>query len=707
MGVKKGWFAVVAVVLILVLAVVVLNGSGNISTGNAIVSYGQVLVSNSSGSFYPDVLSNSGQKTFGLTSVASITKLTVNWSSLDVKCQILVSVANSTGLYNISGYVNVSNSSTWVKKPHVNTYNLNVASANSVVLTFRGSCISAAGSTYKIYSLGVNGSAQVFYDCFTTCASNGSGVYAPQISNINSSCYLNEGCGSATILPNSNTGSFSYDFLWLYKYKDGSNKTVCACNGTQSVGGVPTGASAPAGAYNLPLNIIDDGSKIISNVTFYVLANKASNRSNSASSVINVNYRCQNGCYVLGQNVSASVDGQSETNKYRTCVNLPAPNHICMNYSEVKTCDAGLKFVNGACQYAGTFNCNGEGDFCNESGISISHASLDSSKSCVLAGVGCYKCDGGYALDSAQKVCVNSSCMTQVSGMNSCSYAGGLCKNTSISGAILNPSLDCCSSNGCYICNAGYHVSNGTCVSDDCSGFKPHGNNFTLGVNNTNVSSVNMTWNYIVGPVGACQWNCSSDYRLNISDNLSCVYGKAMCSDSSVNGICTKVSLIGGVNYSASAICDSGSCFVCDNSLRYFSNGTNCVLNNSCASGMVWNGLTCVSPMASCTGCVLGTKCIGSSEGTKIMRVNVNISGTITKAYCDPASKMFAPLVTDNQTCSYNAQCASNLCGADLRCLNIAKEVKDASSLMKKVYCWFSTGFSLNSTAYNACLAAS
>jgi hypothetical protein len=550
-------------------------------------------------------------------------------------------------------------------------------------------------------------------DCFSRCNVTSPSMVSPVIQTAPSACYYRGGCSQNISLVSQ--GSIDgYDIIWTYFYEGyPEGVEICSCDGNMSKRGNPTRVS---GSNTIVPFLNDSNREMIKNISYSIFSYKGANRSAPVSRIIqNIDYRCSSECNFLGENMT--IDDSDPTN-YKTCVRNESSNY-CFKWSAPMSCPVSSVFDNEGLKCSGVLGTNdcydsrpGKEDmyFCNTSAKSLTNAEAERSKSCGIPGVGCYKCDGGYKYDSQQGFCVSNSCFNQGGGVRAseCNIAKGICNNSvGFTNAIVNDSLDCCNPDfKCFICGDGYHARNNSCVSNECSGSKPYGSNFTLGVNNTNVSSVNMVWNYVVGPVGACQWNCSRDYRINISDNLSCMYGRVMCSDTSVNGICTNVSLSGGVNYSVSADCASGSCFVCDSSLRYFSNGSACVLNNSCISGMTWNGLTCVSPIASCTGCVLGTKCIGSSDVTKIMRVNVNIGGSNTKAYCDPSSKMFVPLVVDNQTCSYNAQCASNLCGADLRCLNIAKEVRDASGMMKKVYCWFSTGFSLNSTAYNACLAA-
>jgi hypothetical protein len=307
----------------------------------------------------------------------------------------------------------------------------------------------------------------------------------------------------------------------------------------------------------------------------------------------------------------------------------------------------------------------------------------------------CIACNAGHSWDSVQKECTIDGCT------NNCT---GVCSGANIPNSIINTNSTCCSSKSCYACSVGYHPNNGSCVSDICSGVKPVENspNVSFGVNSTNISSINMTWNYIRGVAGACQWNCSPDYKINVSNNLSCMYGRVNCSE--INGICSSATL-SNAGVDSNADCISGSCFVCNEGQRYFSNGTSCVFNNSCASGYVWNGFICSSSIPCASNCILDGKCI-VSDPNRIVRANLNASGDIIKVYCDPSSNIFVRLLADNQTCSFNAQCASNLCGSDLKCLNIAQEVRNASGWLKKVYCWFSTGFSFNSAAYNACLAA-
>ena len=532
-------------------------------------------------------------------------------------------------------------------------------------------------------------------NCATRCGSNGTGVVVPSIVSAPASCYFGESCTNNISIARS-LGDSGYDISWIYSYKDGTNNTVCACNGTNVLDGkiVRVNSVGDFGSvYNLPVFVNDSSGKVVDHINVLVFAFNGSNRSGySTPDSINIGYRCDSGCNVLGDKRAAEL---GETNKYQTCVPISAT--FCYNWSANMTCGVGYRFDNGQkdCVATGnTFNCNGDGMFCSKR-LSFAHADIQSSLKCSLSSEDCFKCGDGYLYSSDSGKCEKVGCVSN------CSSIGGTCKandfNSAGTGLVVNASGECCTDDLCFVCQSGYHVNNGSCVSDSCAGSIPHGENFTIGANTTNSPSVNMTWNYnISGSPGACQWSCQSGFRKNISDNLSCVWGLAACSE--VGGICSSVNLTGGILVS-SATCASGSCYTCDQDHGYMINGSVCSFG--CNGNKVWNGVGCVNTKPGCNGCVLNNRCIGN-DTLRIVRVNINGN----KFYCDSInSDQFLPLVADNQTCSYNAQCASNLCGADQKCLNIAREVRQSSGIMKSIYCWFSTGFSFNSAAYNQCLA--
>jgi len=533
---------------------------------------------------------------------------------------------------------------------------------------------------------------------------------APSVNSIAGGCNFGQSCGSVVL---GNIIGSEVEVLWTYYYADGTKKNYCsssalnrAKNCTQANlavnSNLKTSYSGVSGnSFSIPLLIGDSSGKVVSRVGVSVAQVKNNLRSawSSESIVSNVIYGCSHEC-----NVSGSTKCLSSLN-YEVCGNYDSD--ICYEWSSSKSCSSDFgnyyscSSASDKCESSVGVNCvginaNSLNLFCYV-GDNILNGTKESNYNCPT-GQSCFSCAQNFTWNGTNCLRNNANCTS----------SGGYCSSLQVVGGVINETLSCSlGTDSCYICGEGFHGYGGSCISNNCTGIKPvlDSAHVNFGANNTNNSLVNMTWNYIRGVAGACQWNCSSDYKINVSDNLSCVYGRVNCSE--IGGICS-TTVLSNAKVSSDADCVSGSCYVCNNEQRYFSNGVSCVFNNTCASGSVWNGFACSQYVQCSSNCTLNGKCI-VSEPNRIVRTNLNVDGKVIKAYCDPSSKVFVELLADNQACSYNAQCASNLCGADMRCLNIAKEVRDASSWLKSVYCWFSTGFrystDLNSD-YMKCLNA-
>lgn len=540
-------------------------------------------------------------------------------------------------------------------------------------------------------------------DCFTRCNVTNPSMASPIIQTAPSVCDYRGGCSQNISLSSANVDG--YDVIWTYFYEGYSDSVeVCSCDGNMSKYGNPTRVS---GSSIIVPFLNDSNVKIIKNISYSIFSYKGANRSESTyGNIQNIDYGCNSECNFLGENISME---DADPTNYRTCVRNQSSNY-CFKWSVPMGCPISSIFDNGSLKCSGVLGTNDCLDsrpgkqymyFCNTSTKSLANAENVEERSCGIPGIGCYSCDSGYSYDSQQGFCVSNSCFNQPGGVRAslCSVAGGICNNSvGFTNAIVNDSLDCCNLDfKCFVCSDGYHARNGTCVLNNCTGNEPLGSNFTKGIDFTTNASVNLTWSYVSGVARTCQWNCSVGFRLNKLDNRSCIEGFAPCGD--FDGICSSTVLAGG-NVVDNANCSTGeNCYVCNVQDGYVKNGSIC--SRGCASGKIWNGISCVNERLNCTGCILNNRCIGS-DSSNVVRVSVGGN----RYYCDSTHE-FKSLIGNNQSCQFNAQCSSNLCGADSKCLDIGEEVRKASGFMKSVVCWFQNGFSSTSNAYNECLAQS
>lgn len=352
--------------------------------------------------------------------------------------------------------------------------------------------------------------------CFTRCAQNGTlSAAAPYTTNSMSSCEYRQSCGNILIQRAS-----ALNIIWQYNYSDGSSESVCSCNETSSVDNHITYVSSASGVYPLPVNISDDNQKVLSKVGVYILGVGENNKTASVSKIINVEYGCTNYCNGVGLKKAVFSGSSGQTNRYRTCEKMVAPNNFCFNWTnEVFTCPVGNKFdnVTGECVFSQANDCNGQRFFCSDKAVSFGNAEVQLTPSllkvnCSLSTETCFRCNVGYHFDSSRGnygLCVKSDCV------NNCTSSGGLCSVTGGNNLAENNSYTCCTDESCYMCASGYHAFNNTCVSNNCTGILPQGFNFTKGANSTSNISVFMNWTFVNGPVGACQWNCSIGFRNN------------------------------------------------------------------------------------------------------------------------------------------------------------------------------------------------
>lgn len=492
------------------------------------------------------------------------------------------------------------------------------------------------------------------------------------------------------------SGNYGYEFWWVYRFSNGDVEEFCSCdfyNQTIWSNGLSRGDlklfSGPLSnpSYSLDLNITNEMGRRLSNISFRVASRNTTTRSNWSDfkTIVIGNLNCPNvPCDELGENISVS----SYNNKYKTCVLING----CLNWSSEQTCPTAYLFNSdlGKCVYSSPNTCRGNNQVTGKPKICFVNTSVGSpygssiqSGSCGTNYEICIACDAGKDWDVSQKECTTN---------NNCT---GVCSGVLVGNAFNNTNFTCGSSKSCYTCNEGYHIFNGSCVSNNCAGIAPVGLNFTRGANTTSVGLTNWTYRLDLrgSTLGACEWYCDSGFRLNISDNRSCVEGIANCT-SEVGGFCGSSAL--NNSYSIEGNCSVGLCYVCNSSAGYSWNGSACA-HGVCSNGLVWNGASCVTEISCDNGCIYNGKCFKEE-----FRMTIDSN----RMYCEVGSHIFVVQKDNNQTCNYNAQCKSNLCDSSGKCVDIIQQVRDSAELLKKLTCWISTGFKWGSSAWNTCLAA-
>jgi len=455
-----------------------------------------------------------------------------------------------------------------------------------------------------------------------------------------------------------------------------------------------------ATSYSFPFNLTNQYNKVISNITLRVAARKGESISEWHSETRDVIYP---GCPItpicdtLGENISVT-----KNNYYKTCIKQ---SNNCYNWSEEKACPDGLVYNSelGICYSGLGSSCsgsdnNGNSLFCVD-GLQVPFGAYNrTGQSCGNNHQTCVACNEGLEWNSDAGECIDPNCN------QNCTTLGGTCLNETFGDPINNisenASLNCCTSKKCYVCDEGLHYFNGSCVSNNCSGIQPTGFNFTKGNNFTTIGATN--WDYRMdlrsssNGLGACQWYCNSGFKLNISDNKSCMVGNASCV-SEIGGFCSSSGMNG--SYSVEGSCDTGVCYMCNVSAGYNYNGSGCIYG-LCTNGQTWNGLACVTPSSdiSCNdGCALNNKCVRGSFRAEI---------DLQRVYCDGTTNEFVLQKENDATCIENYECKTNLCTQDGRCIDIAEEVIKASTILKKISCWISTGFKWDSSEWATCLAS-
>ncbi len=647
-----------------------------------------------------DILINGAGETLGSLTVGSLLPLSYPVTLASKNSHVVISTSKyypSSGANKALCYKNILNVTGVSVKGRV------TAVCNSNFQRVDSECNSTGQFTRTITDL--NGCVPIntvvmdceeSLTCSSKCGNITSALAAPSFTSFPLVCNYSGDCERNIRFGSADT-NVVYDLVWRYNYFDGNITEICACNGTSDFKGhkVRVAPNTP-----VSLRVSDDNTKMISSVELLVYAFNGSARSVYTNSTLtNIYYGCSSGCSVLN-NKSEIVD--SDPTNYDSCERIG--NSYCFNWTE-RTCSIDTNAmlfdsVSNSCKNNGSYGCGDESagpktSFCNFSTVSLSMATPKNPVLgvCGLNGfnVGCYQCNASYKYDSAKGYCTKCTGNQQVVG---CEQNGGICNNSNtFNGLAKNESFDCCNPDfNCFKCPAGQHFYDNTCVSNNCTGIdRPLFNDSkaVFGVNITTNSSFSMVWNFVNSSnVNACQWSCAAGYKLNESDNVSCVEReKFNCTLE--GGVCSITNVENSTESSAgNCTSTAAKCFMCQNNFK--SNGTACVPKTCVDDGKVNNGIGCVAPLTTCEN-----GCPYDKNGRSICLPNkarVNAPNG-NKYYCNSTSHTFRLTLSNGASCTWDTQCTDNFCFVnETTQVSVCQSLDSLGgirSLVVDFVCWF------------------
>ncbi len=520
----------------------------------------------------------------------------------------------------------------------------------------------------------------------------------PTIGSLPGSCNFGQPCSSNINVQG--LSSSELEILWTYYYNDSSKRIYCLnapYNGRFNCTSISSSDASnlrtlfsvgSASTYAIPMLVNDSSGKIINNVGFKVAQRNNGIRSRlSAEKNVSVYYACNSECNTLGATRCAGVLN------YQTCVRA-SPGSSCYVWSANSTCaslgqEYSCSLSMNRCESSAGVNCNGNNAqglarFCYLSNAELLNINREASMTCPT-GQACFVCNQNFSWNAVSASCLRNN--------PTCVVNGGVCSNYS-GGMNINNNLTCASgADSCYVCSAGQHFYNTACISNNCTGVSPAGNNFSNGASTilTGVSN----WTYVLAKLpaelGACEWACNSGFRINRSTNNSCEAGLAGCSE--VGGLCVSSVGVGMTNLASFGNCSisTQTCVKCNGAAGYSLSGSACVL--TCTGGQTWNGTHCISPPgATCNnGCMYNTSCF--REGFRL-----------NSQFCNAVS--FVAQKSINATCTKNYECTTNFCGPEGKCVSLTQQIAESRGFLRRIWCWISSGFNTSNSNYATCIAA-
>lgn len=663
---KKSWYIVIAIVVILALIVIFVptmfwkslfdgvNGNA-ILTGNIISNFNEPFRSNF------NMTNITLSHNFSLSRNVNITALTIQWTDNGRSCYAMI-----TGRNYSSGWKDVSSPGTLqLTRLGVSDYvNISIIGCSSI----------------KIYYMNISGFAnqtsmpEILSTCDYKCAINGTGVSPPIIRVLREACYYNNDCGTINVSHN-NGGNVEYEFRWKYYYTNGSTREVCGCNGTTLIGGGRVSSGITAGDYSFPLLINDNLGIPINKVEFGVAVLKNGNRSSWTSKNITLNYSCLNECNTLDAkrcNITAS-------NSYNVCGNFDGD--VCLEWSSLRYCDSGdiCNPSSNSCVFDSTVSCTG---FCY---IAQPGYSVPASGSCV-AGYSCYRCNENYSWKESTKRCEKDNC-------TSTCPSNAVVSLTTIANA-LNSTNETCGLGSCWMCNNGFHAFNGSCISNNCGGSLPSTNASSgtlFGANNFTEGN-SLSWIYTDNSIlTACTWSCNATTHRNLSvDFDGCLPGLGPCRGNigCVNSSTMNVS--GAINITGDCPNVDDKCYRCGN-VNEIWNGSSCRL---CGDNQVLREGRCVDSNFCINGCIYND----SSRSRLIcLKSEYRINTGEGALYCGSDHAVgFQKEI--NASCGYNFECRTNYCGNG-HCIDILANEQNQTNLLSKILCYLKRILGIDSNA--------
>jgi len=489
----------------------------------------------------------------------------------------------------------------------------------------------------------------------------------PFFTRYDNDCNYGSNCGPFEI-NTSEKDNFNVELWWSYYLRNGSiidycmrsdkNKDECDIEST-STGPKKVYASSNNQFYgNIIQNITSQYNGSVEKVILKAAIVKDNQRSNWAEApIIWINYStCDNTICTKSEEVQCE---GTDVYKMRICGNYDSDP--CLEWGTIRSCENGKSCINNACVSGGADSCMNEGGYCLNSAGAIPRNTIQlTTETCPSTGYNCYKCNeaDGFTWSTTTNEtdviykCLKTGCSNNCTGI--CNY-----QTLTIENADVNSNMTCCGDGNCFVCNSGFHLYNGTCISNDCLGNLPdsaaidhpqYAHTF-LGPRNFTVGE-SRTWTYVnVASLLACQWNCNSTSSHRIEN--SCVEGLAPC-ETAIGCRNTAVTNAMTINQN----CSQGagySCYICN-------------------SGYNWNETDCINQ---CPG--------GCWHNSQCLPITYRMMDGSTRKFCS-SGKTMQTQKPDREDCSVNYECESNYC-KNGKCVSLVREVSETRAATTRLLC--------------------
>ncbi len=529
---------------------------------------------------------------------------------------------------------------------------------------------------------------------------------APFVASYTPACVYGEACGDIILVVESDVEEI--EAMWEYEYSDGTKTLYCdneknpGLNCEDALENMVFIFDIFSLSYNINEIFENDSGKILESAEVKISAWGGDLRSGFVSLDIAIDYPCSHECDYVGQKIC---DGLL----YRECGRNYDSGSLdsCFEYrAESSSCGVSTHCEAGACvQNTGPNTCDSSGGRC-ESLLPI-NSQVFAGKECGVTGYDCYICDEFYVYDEGRGYCAEENCFVN------CENGGGICSPETLAHSEIDVEGECCSIGSCYVCDEGYHLYEGECVNNNCSGVSPSDlTGAIIGLSNFS-SGVAKGWefSYAADGVNSCLWKCNSSYHRRMDDNF-CTFGMPSCGITV--GRCVNGSLTFDYSYTLENYqCGEGeACIECSENYEW--NGSACVtcqrtcvdegemclgykpihsvelsqesccdsLKNcyACSAGYEWNGWGCVDA-ENCDGCEYNGNCLD-------VGIRTNISeNSLGRVYCAEGDS-FERQKAVGEDCQNNYECETNSC-SNGECVDLIERIEETgNNILQKIWCW-------------------